>query len=313
VSIDLSDQSQRRALVQQMYADLDRASREVHAQEPRTHLGASVIADDCNAKIWGGFRWLKQEQFSGRMNRLFDRGHLEESRFVRYLKAMGFEIKEFDENGEQFGLKGCNGHFGGSLDGMAKAPTRYELPTDLVLLLEFKTHGENSFTKLAGKKPHYTSNETRTGGEGMRNSKPMHYGQMCAYGRAYSLNYGLYVAVDKDTDEWFFDIIPLDWNYADDLFRKADGIIRAQEQPQKISMTETFFKCKMCHLSGICFRGELPEKNCRSCVWAKPIEDGQWKCTNPKVTMWPNAEAIDKHFIPVGCGAWKPIINGGEK
>jgi hypothetical protein len=308
--IDLADLPTRLNLVAQIEKDVDAYCREAFPSEHRTHLGASVIADPCAAKAWGTFRWLKLEQHNGRMRRLFERGHLEESRFVRLLRGIGFEIKEFDADGKQFRVSGVDGHFGGSLDALAKAPARYEIPDEIIIVNEYKTHGEKSFAKLAGPKRKLPDETPRRGGEGVRVSKPIHYGQMCSYGRAYGYRWALYVAVNKDTDELYFEIVYLDFSFADDLFRKADFVIHSQTQPAKISLVETYFGCKTCHFSPICFRGELPEKNCRSCEFSVPIAGGQWGCTNPAINQKRDfVEPMMQELIATGCDHWRAIIN----
>jgi len=288
--MDLSNHLQRKELVLQIEKDIDAFCRQEFTEERRTHLGASVIGDPCQAKNWNGFRWLNTEDHDGRMLRLFNRGHEEEKRFLRWLIGIGFEVREHDpETQKQYRITGAKGHFGGSLDAIMKAPERYNIPSNNVVWLgEFKTHGLKSFDKL--KK------------EGLIRSKPIHYKQMNSYGRAYGLEYGLYCAVNKNDDELYFEIVKLDWLDADDMFRKAENIVFSQKQPPKIAMTETFFDCKYCHFKGICHKGELPTKNCRSCINAVAVDDAQWYCEK-----W--LAIIPKEVIPEGCDAWKAIIN----
>lgn len=252
--------------------------------DPRNHLGASIIGSDCAAYSWGIFRWLKQEPFDGRMLRLFNRGHNEESRFVRWLKGAGFTVYEADNDGKQFRIIGCKGHFGGSLDGVGKPP----VIINEYLGLEFKTHNEKSFNDLVKKK--------------VQRSKPKHYKQMCSYGRAYDLKLWLYCAVNKNDDELYFELVEVDYREADDLFRKAESIIFSQEQPQKIAQVETYQECRYCPQSGICFRKEKPDLNCRSCRNAFPVDDGQWLC---KI----HQAIIPADVIKVGCPSYGSIIN----
>jgi hypothetical protein len=307
--IDLANPIDRYKLVKLIEADVDAYCIAHFKSEHRNHLGASEIGHPCAAKAWGKFRWLKLEQHSGRMRRLFERGHLEESRFVAILRGIGFEVHEVDSEGNQFRISGSQGHFGGSLDGISKAPARYEIPDDIILPDEFKTHSEKSFTKLAGSKDKATGERKFvTGTHGVRISKPVHFSQMSSYARAYGYRYALYVAVNKDTDELYFEIVVTDWSHADDLFRKADSVIFSQEQPPKIAQVETFFECKYCHLSRICFHGEMPEKNCRSCSFAVPIEGGQWHCEN--VCANGLDAQIPADLIKTGCDEWRAIING---
>jgi len=303
IMVDLDDHLQRTKLVLQIHQDIDAFCKAEFEEDPRTHLGASIIGHDCQAYAWNTFRWIKFESFSGQMLRLFNRGHLEEARFVRWLEGIGFELREIDpETGKQYRITGAKGHFGGSLDSMMKPPERYNIPAEHIIWLgEFKTHNEKSYAKLAGKKSN--TSIPRTGGSGVKLAKPQHYKQMCSYGRAYGFHYGLYCAVNKDTDELYFEIVKLDYNQADDLFRKAERIVFSQEQPPKIAQTETYFDCKYCAYGANCFRGELPTKNCRSCKLASPIDGGEWHCGMYNQT-------IPKHFIIKGCDSWQAIING---
>lgn len=280
--LDLTDHIIRRKFIAQLQQEVDQFCRDEFYEEPRKHLGASVIGDDCKAKIWGNFRWLKEEKHDGRQLRLFNRGHTEEQRFVRWLKGIGFTVWEMDPStGEQFRISGSGGHFGGSLDGIGyRADVGY-------LLLEFKTHGLNSYIKLEK--------------EGVLKSKATHYRQCCSYGKAYNLPFVLYNATNKNDDALFYNILPLDFAEADDLYRKADSIILSQEQPPKIAQTKTFFNCKYCHLSPICFDGEVPEKNCRSCKYARPVNNAEWECAL-------NGLVIPETVIKTGCDEWQRII-----
>ena len=63
--------------VQILHDRLDAYCRETLSdKEPRWHLGASEIGDDCMRRVWMKFRWIKQEQFDGRRLRLFKQGRL---------------------------------------------------------------------------------------------------------------------------------------------------------------------------------------------------------------------------------------------
>jgi hypothetical protein len=288
--IDLNDHLQRKKIVLQIHADIEAFCKREFEEDARTHLGASIIGHDCKAYAWNTFRWLKFEDFKGRMLRLFNRGHEEERRFIRWLQGAGFQVFDVDQDGKQYRIKGCDGHFGGSLDSIVYPPAHYNINVALAWLGEFKTHNDKSFKKLQK--------------DGVAASKPQHFRQMCSYGRAYGFEWGLYCAVNKNDDDLYFEIVKLDYRQADDLFRKADIIIRSQTQPPKIANVETFFTCKMCDFKGICHRRELPTKNCRSCINAVPAPDGQWFCNVYQ-------QIIPLDIIKESCHTyWRPIING---
>lgn len=283
---DLSDPIENAKFILALNKAVDEYCIKEFTDDPRNHLGASIIGSDCAAYSWGVFRWLKKEPFSGQQLRLFNRGHEEEARFIRWLRGAGLTVWDIDDSGNQFRIIGCKGHFGGSLDGASQAPKFIQ--GLVTFLLEFKTHNDRSFKDMQKKK--------------LVRSKPKHWKQMCSYGRAYNLEYGLYCAVNKNTDELYFELVKLDYAEADDLFRKAETIIFTQEQPQKIAQVATYQECVYCPQQGICFRGEAPDKNCRSCRNAFPVDDGKWTCSLVN-------QHIPAEVIKVGCNSYARIIN----
>src|SRR5574337_818227 len=81
------------------------------AAEPRRgHLGASVIGRPCERQLWYAFRWAYQEQFKGRMLRLFQRGHREEDWFAADLRSTGAQVHSVDpRTGQQFRFSAVGG------------------------------------------------------------------------------------------------------------------------------------------------------------------------------------------------------------
>ena len=179
------------------------------------------------------------------------------------------------------------GHYGGSMDGMCKAPERYQLETDLVFLNEFKTNGTGKGFTDVNK-------------DGVQKAKPKHFAQMSQYGYKQGLKYGLYLIENKNDSGLIVKIVELDWNYGAELEKKAEGIIFAKEPPPRISENPAAYDCTYCHQKGICHNGEVPEKNCRSCRNAMPTNDATWTCSIYGV--------IPSDFIRTGCpDNWLPI------
>lgn len=226
----------------------------------RGHLGASLIGRECPRHIWYGFRWCTKPEFPGRIIRLFNRGHLEEGRFVAALMAAGFAVWQSDDSGQQFRIIGHRGHFGGSLDGVGRG--FLELPT-VPMLLEFKTHNANSFKKLT---------------EGFRNSKFEHFVQMQIYMGHYNLTHGLYMATNKNDDGFHAEIIEYDDSVRRQFEDRAAMIIDAENPPKRISNSPGWHACKFCSDAPVCHKNQPPEVNCRTCESSKPIDDGKWWC-----------------------------------
>ena len=274
--------------------DIDRYCQDTYNDGHRNHLGASLIGHECSRYLWNVFRWLSAEAFSGRVLRLFQRGHLEEARFTEYLVGIGAQVVEFqpdadgneNKGAQQYRIKAVMGHFGGSLDGQILLPERYGVPFGM--LSEYKTKGTGSgFTKL--KK------------NGVKLEAPQHYAQMSMYGRAYGYKYALYMTVNKNDDDLHIEVVELDWVLGEELERKAYDIITAQVPPQKIAETPAYHKCKWCHFSDICFKGAEVEKNCRSCVNASAVDNAQWHCA-----VFDGV--IPSDFIKQGCDKHTPIV-----
>jgi hypothetical protein len=253
----------------------------------RTHMGASLIGGKCARAVWYGFNWARKPKFSGQTLRLFNRGHLEEARFIACLLTIGCRVVQQDENGKQFRISEMGGHYGGSGDGLALGVP--DLPPTTWALCEFKTHNNKSFEELAGKnfkkyiahlfdssKPYHPFD-----GQGVRAAKPEHYIQMQQYMRKMGLAAALYVAVNKDNDCLYAEIVLLDEATADEFLGRAHKLVPMRQAPAKMSETPGNFECKWCDFYRICHYNETPARNCRTCAYSRPdTETGKWMCDN---------------------------------
>lgn len=230
----------------------------------RSHLGASMIGRSCAREIWYGFRWVKKPRFISRMVRLFNRGHLEEARFIAMLLAIGVQVYQQDANGNQFRISDLGGHFGGSGDGIGVGIP--DLDPNSKCVLEFKTHGLKSFEKLVA--------------YGVKEAKPEHYTQMQVYMRKMGIPAALYMAVNKNDDEIHAEIIYLDPIHADQFIDRGRQIIMLKQAPAGISTSPGWYECKFCEMKQICHFGGEVDRNCRTCHYSEVSEDGTWRCRN---------------------------------
>lgn len=271
-------------LAKQILDDIDTWCQKQYDDGPRSHLGASIIGHKCERYLWFSFRWMYHEIFSGRMQRLFQRGHLEEERVVEWLRGIGVEVSQVTvvEDNKQQRIVFAEGHGGGSLDGTIKLPSRYgNFPS---ILLEIKTQKDKKFNLLVGK--------------GVQKEKPMHYSQASVYGRRKGLLYCLYIAVNKEDDDLNVELIELDWSLADAELNKAEKVINSRFAPSRMPGARfDFWECKFCPALGVCFLNAPVMKNCRSCFYSEAMPNAQWKC-NKFVQIIPN------EFIPQGCDEW---------
>lgn len=307
-SVSYLSEKKQVALGRDLRDAINAACGEQMDNEHRTHLGASEIGGDCLRKLAYRFHWFKKSVFvdfktgedvTGRMLRLFGRGHREEPELIKWLRAIGAEVWEYDDSlplidgkPQQFRISGVNGHFGGSLDGIIRISQWF----DDFMLLEMKTYNAKRFATLK---------ET-----GVAKADPKYLAQMVVYGKSYNLKFGLFIAACKDNDNIYIEIVTLDvvqlgetYNGvytldADGLVERAASIINSPTLPDKISKLPTFYKCKMCEFVGVCHRGEPADKSCRSCKFAQPVENKQWLCHQVN-------QIIPDEVIKVGCTAWE--------
>ncbi len=231
-------------------------------QSHRPHMGASLIGHSCDRYIWLTWRWALKPEFKGRMLRLFNTGQREEARFIEELRGIGAQVWDVDpDTGDQFRVSACNGHFGGSLDGVAKGLP--EAPKSAAVL-EFKTHSEKSYNELLKKK--------------VQGAKPQHYDQMTVYMGLMDIDRAMYMAANKNTDDVYCEWVHFDKDRFAQLIARAQRLIDSSTAPYRLSTDPDYFECKWCSMWKHCHGGQAAEANCRTCCHASAVENGAWAC-----------------------------------
>ena len=227
----------------------------IQDESERNYLGASEIGAPCPRYLWLKFhKYVEPEQFSARMLRLFHRGQREEPYLQMYLEQIGFEIVETCHSQKRWVVRFASG----AADGIAeKDGKRY--------VLEFKTHGDSSFKTLKHGQ--------------LESTHEKHYAQIQINGDEFECDFGLYLAVNKNTDELFCDIIPIENSKVDALRSKAEYVTMSDKPPERIASKPTAFSCKSCHAKDVCWGFTIPRVNCRNCTSAtKHPEFGMFGC-----------------------------------
>lgn len=291
--VNLDSPGVAKALAKRILEEIDEYCVRTYDGGHRSHLGASLIGRECKRYLWYVFRWCLHEKTTGRQQRLFNRGHREEARFIEWLEGIGFKVwfenrdEATNENGEypQYRISDVMGHFGGSLDGIAILPERYGIEEPV--LLEFKTNGTGAgFNKLAE--------------DGMPIAKPEHFAQTSTYGKKYNFRYCVYLNINKNDDSLHIEVVKLNHGLGEQMIMKAEQIICSQTPPARLSDNPTFHKCGYCHMKDVCHKGAVVEVNCRSCAFARPVENAEWFCEVHNGN-------IPKEFIPKACPSYKAI------
>lgn len=231
-------------------------NREMPETYPRQYLGMSTLGDPCGRALWYSFRWAYKEQVSPRVQRIFDRGDLEEDRIIADLMIAGCDI-----SGRQDVYK-CGEHLKGHCDG--KIDNLPDIPNEQVLL-EMKTMKASSFADAKKKND-------------LKKSNYKYYCQMVVYMYMDDLNFGLMVITNKDTEERHYEIVKADPDLALDLLNKGVDIINSTIPPAKLNESPTWFECKFCRAKEVCHYGKEPERNCRTCEHVSVTDEG-WYCS----------------------------------
>jgi hypothetical protein len=228
--------------MQQINELLDAKLLEQHKnQEKRDYLGASMLGDECTRKIQ--LQYMKHESDLSAQNlRTFAIGHCLEDLIAEWLWLAGFDLKTRNENGEQFGFSHANGKIAGHCDGIIfGGPDFCKYPC----LWECKTLNNKSWSDTAKR--------------GVLVTKPLYFAQVQLYMAYLSLdeNPCLFTALNKDTSELYHELIPFDTEAAQRYSDRAVQVIKATENNELlpcVSNDSSFYRCKMCSYSQVCFQ-----------------------------------------------------------
>lgn len=232
---------------------LDKALTAEHSkQTPRDYLGASRLGASCSRALQFEYSDAPKDEdqnFSGKILRIFQAGHVFEDLMISWLKAAGFTLVTRKQNGDQFGFIAVKGRLRGHIDGViTSAPT--ELGLTFPMLFECKSLNNKSWKEVEKK--------------GLAAAKPIYAAQIAIY-QAYMesqiegicKNPAFFTAINKDTAEIYFELILFDKTLAQKTSDKAVMILRATEAHEllpRISNDPTYFECKFCSWQQRCWR-----------------------------------------------------------
>jgi hypothetical protein len=273
-------------------------SREAKAEQwDSIGLSMSELGSECDRSIWYSFRWASQpERLTGQKLRLFETGHIEESRMVAELRAVpGVEVQDLDpDTGKQHKVYAIGGHLRGKLDGLVQGIP--DAPVT-VHVLECKSHNKKSFAELEKKK--------------LKAAKIAHWWQCQFYMHLKELKRCLYLAICKDTDHHYAERVAYDPVAVLQMLVRLERVISANEAPPQIKDSADKWPCLICKHKEVCHKQELGRKHCRTCVRSTPIIDhcdtaAPWLCEKHGTIRTPDEQRA-------GCGAhlYLPdVVNG---
>lgn len=213
-------------------------------QTPRDYLGGSRLGEACGRKLqFEFFKTPKDEgrELTGQALRIFEAGHLYEEMAIRWLRLAGFDLRTCKADGSQFGFSAAGGKIKGHVDGvMVGGPDCLEYPC----LWECKSMKEKHFRECFK--------------HGVSKSKPVYYGQMQIYMAYMDLTEhpALFTAVNKDTQEIYFELVPFNPQRAQTLSDIGVTILKHCETGElmpRIANDESNFNCKWCDWHNRCW------------------------------------------------------------
>lgn len=215
------------------------------AQPRRAYLGASRLGASCERALQYEYADAPVDpgrEISGRLLRIFERGHVNEDCMVDWLRDAGFDLRTRSASGEQFGFAALDGRLQGHADGVIVAgPESFTYPA----LWENKCLGSKAWRELEK--------------NGLAVAKPVYAAQVAVY-QAYLDLYehpALFTAVNADTMDIYTELVPFDAALAQRMSDRAVKLIAATEAGELLPRSfsdSTHFECRMCAWQDRCWR-----------------------------------------------------------
>jgi hypothetical protein len=227
-----------------------------------SRLGASGIGDPCVRAAFYSWRAFTSRPIEGRVRKVFRTGNLREAEIIKDLRRAGFAVWDQTEEGTQFTYTDETGHLVAKVDGIIKGVPGAETSPHV---MEIKTHNFKSFEEL-------TKN-------GVAKSKPMHYVQLQVGMWLSGIDRGLYIALNKDNEQYYFERIHPDEKCIAWVKDRVESLVGATLTPAGISENATGWACRFCDHKEVCVGNtENMLQHCRTCRNAEPGPEGIWYC-----------------------------------
>ncbi|MBF0626160.1 MAG: hypothetical protein HQL82_15300 [Magnetococcales bacterium] len=222
------------------------------ASPPRHYLGGSRLGLACERALQfesAGAPRDAGRNFDGKTLRIFAAGHLFEELAIRWLRAAGFNLAVRKKDGDQFGFSVARGRIQGHVDGiLAGGPL--EVPMGYPALWECKSLNNKSWNDTVKR--------------GVALSKPVYAAQIATY-QAYmetavpgiSANPALFTAINKDTADLHFELVPFDAALAQRMTDRAVRVLQATESGEllpRLTRDPSHFECRFCDWQERCWR-----------------------------------------------------------
>ena len=207
--------------------------KESAEKSARSYMGASGLGEECDRALWCSYHHPTVID-KAIVHRKFAVGHALEPVVLSWLEKAGFKLWTVDSNGEQFGF--TDGVIAGHVDAIIKGvPGDEETP----YLGEVKTANQFNFKS-------FQKNGIK------HNSK--YLVQVHVYMHKLKLKKCLFIVVNKDSQELYFEIIEIDEFIAVTALQRGFNIAEMKEEPERRYPNKSYFKCKFCSYYSRCWK-----------------------------------------------------------
>jgi len=238
-------------------------------------ISASALGRECDRDLWYGLRWASPpEKLTGRKLRIFARGNLEEGRVLADLRRAGLSVHDTDpDTGKQWRFAMANGFLRGKADGRVTGVIEAPKADHVLEIKSAKAADWRGILK-----------------HGLRKHKPDHWHQLHSGMAGLGINRGLYIAVNKDTEEILTERLHLDVEEAARQEARVLRIVDADDAPTRASDKPDAFVCRFCQHKATCHDGAPARRSCRTCLHFRFTSDGNGHCERFDVAMTPKQQ-----------------------
>lgn len=256
-------------------------------------IAASALGNECDRALFYTLRWTSPpEALTGRKLRIFERGNIEEDRVLADLRRAGLDVLDRDDmTGRQWTFATARGWLRGKADGRCSGVIEAPKTEHVLEIKSLKAADWRAIIR-----------------HGLLKAKPEHWHQLHAGMAGLGIARGLYVGVNKDTEEILTERIRYDVEEAARQEARVLRIVDANDAPGKIADKPDSFACRFCNHKAICHAGADARRHCRTCLHFTFTSDGMGQCERWHEPRAPKSQAQ-------GCPAhlYLPTLVAGEQ
>ena len=251
-------------------AAADKAMEAAQRWRPRPYLGMSGIGRECERQIFYEYRWALPVKHNAHTLKRFADGDAAEIVAIKRLRmAEGVTLLAVDpKTGYQFAMNDFGDHYKGHADGLIigllQAPKTMHV---------FECKASEKYGKLVELKRKFGEKAA------LKEWNATYFAQAQMYCHYLECDRHYLVCIDAGSRDWVSIRTEYNKQYAEQLVKKAERIIFAQNPPERVSEDPCFYLCRWCAYSELCHEGSRKfNMNCRTCLHSTPLREGGWHC-----------------------------------